>query len=327
MTSRVIQGKQSGTRYVVSIVILVYEQELETILLTLAAALDQKKVDFEIIISDDGSQKVFCSECIEFMEKRGFKDYKFICHSENQGTVKNFRDAVNYAEGDYIKDFGPGDCFSSEESLYLWLKDIVCKGSKISFCDSVYYKKNHLEYESVIEVAHPQKPEIYLKSKALQKKYYLLYNDIFLGAALLVERKTLKEYISRIADKVKYAEDNVYRIMVLDGIECSYFSNSVIYYEWGDGISTQNNPEFKKMLKNDWNITTKYVCDRCRNNYIENMIRCYYGLPKDMNFLMRKVYEWLAFANIFFYNKQSGKNKRRTVQGDLTYLYKIAGDL
>lgn len=92
-----------------TVLILTYEQPKEKVLLTIASAIQQREVELQVIISDDGSS----NPCLqEFMEEKGFKDYKIIHHAQNEGTVINFSDALDVSDGDYIKSFGAGDCFS-----------------------------------------------------------------------------------------------------------------------------------------------------------------------------------------------------------------------
>ncbi len=320
MISEIKLGDRQKVHYDISIIVLTYEQPVYKVLLTLASAIGQEKVDIQIILSDDGSSNPCLQECIDLMEKVGFKEYKAIYHKQNIGTVMNFKDALDVADGEYIKSFGPGDCFSTSQAAHMWLGDVKRKKSRISFCDTIYYRENQEKFESVIEVAHPQNLRIYNRKKKLQKKYYLLFNDIFLAAAVICERGLMYRYLQNICNKIKYAEDNMFRLMILDNVECTYFACNAVYYEWGCGVSTKEGSEFQKAIKRDWDETTEYICEHCRNNYLEKKIKNYYLSGKTAGTIMSKIYYGLAVLDVVFYNKRRS-SKRLTQAGDMEYLY------
>lgn len=320
MISDLICGNSKEKHYDVSVILLTYEQTKEKILLTLASILDQKNVELQIIISDDGSSITYVNECIDFFDKYAFNDYKIACHDTNQGTVKNYYDAILIADGDYVKDFGPGDCFYSEKSLFLWLNDIKNKAIQLSFCDAIYYRWDEGNFKCIREVAHPQYPEVYLKGKLQQKKYYLLYNDIFLGATIFAKKALVMEYLQKIVGKVKYAEDNMYRLMILDGVKCGYFPKTAIYYEWGSGISTQKNAEFKKAIDADWNTASAYLCGCCKGSFIDKEIKYYYLQKGTKLSLEGKLFAYIACLSSRRFQKKKGTKKRLTANKDMTYL-------
>lgn len=320
-------GNSREKHYDVSVILLTYEQTKEKILLTLASIVDQKNVELQIVISDDGSSIMYVQECMDYFERCAFKDYKILCHDVNQGTVRNFDDALSVADGEYIKAIGPGDCFFSEDSLYLWLSDIKNKKGQLSFCDAVYYRWNGNDFECVTEVAHPQNPGVYRKRKSLQKKYCLLYNDIFLGATILIERELVVKYIQMMLGKIKYAEDNIYRLMVLDGVKCIYFPCYAVYYEWGTGISTQENGAFRRALNDDWNATSKCVIENCKNSIVDKKIKFFYKQKEEKLPLKGKMYAYLAYLDLFFYRKKAGSEKRLTANQNVSYLREMSKNI
>lgn len=103
MISEIKSGDRKKVHYDISVIVLTYEQPAHKVLLTLASAVGQEKVDIQIILSDDGSSNPCLQECIDLMETAGFKEYKAIYHSQNIGTVMNFKDALEAADGEYIK--------------------------------------------------------------------------------------------------------------------------------------------------------------------------------------------------------------------------------
>ena len=306
--------------YDISVLILTYEQDKQAVLLALASAVIQKGVSFQIIISDDGSSVVYAEDYIKFMKKNNFEDYQILLHESNQGTVKNLKSAIDAAEGDYIKGRAPGDCFTSDDCLKLWLNDIKNKGSQLSFCDTVQYYKTDHGFQCMAGMARPQAPEVYKKRKALQKKYYLLFNDIFLGASPLLERKIAQKYVALIADKVKYAEDNMYRLMILDGIQCSHFCHNALFYEWGTGVSTKSDSPYAKRLKTDWEVISQYIYDHCPDGYFGEKLRMGYSTPNEKRFTVQWFIGIMLSVEIYFFNQRKKRKLRKTDIVSLEFL-------
>lgn len=92
--------------------------------------------------------------------------------------------------------------------------------AKLSFGDAVYYYVD--ECNNVVPIsqrAHPQNIDVYIRRKKTQiRNNYLLENNIFLGAATLFESALMLKYLEKIVSKVIYAEDNIYRLMIYNGI-------------------------------------------------------------------------------------------------------------
>ncbi len=305
--------------YDISVIVMIYEQPKEKILLTVASALRQKGIRKQIIIADDGSKETYISEIEIFFEKMEFTDYKIVYQEENVGTVKNCLTGLQLAQGEYVKLISPGDCFTSDDILKSWIEDIRSANAKISFCDSVYYRKGK-NYECVQEVAHPQYPLVYRESIARQKKYYLLYNDVFLGASLVSDREMTLKYIEMATNRIIYGEDNIYRLMILDQVPVKYFNAKAIFYEWGDGISTKADSDFSKRLEKDWQASTDMIAERCRNMHTDKKIEIYYKVDEERKNIFEKLTKCFIDKDVEKYNRARYKNKRLTEITKLDYL-------
>ena len=127
--------------YDVSILILTYNPSWVKLKNTVVSALLQKDINFEIIVSDDGSENNYFDELEKLFLSYKFNDYKMVGSDKNEGTVKNLNRALLMAEGDYIRDISPGDYLFSENSLANWLRYVkqikidVCIGLPISYKD------------------------------------------------------------------------------------------------------------------------------------------------------------------------------------------------
>lgn len=250
--------------YKVSVVVIMYNPIPEKLWLTLNSLIHQEIIDLEIVITDDGSENNFSNEIKQFMMDNCFTNYKLILHEDNKGTVSNCYDGVIQASGDYIKLISPGDFLSNNEVLYQWI-DHMIKGNKSwSFGEAVYYIKD-VNYRVVSRETHPQNISPYLKQNETKCRWnYLVLDDIALGAAVISERDLLLKYLKRIVNRVRYAEDNIYRLMMFDGVVADYYPNNVIFYECDTGISTAGNSRWKELLLKDWTtaniIMTSNTC-------------------------------------------------------------------
>ena len=83
------------------------------------------------------------------------------------------------------------------------------------------------------------------------------------------------EYIQRIAGNVIYAEDNVYRLMMFDGIVADYFQKNGILYEFGSGISTSRNQEWLRKIAQDWDAADQLMLspENKKTEFQEKMVK------------------------------------------------------
>lgn len=245
----------------ISVCILTFNPSKRKLLQTLESVLAQRNVDLQIIISDDGSANNCFDEAVEVMDKIGFHNYKLVPASENQGTVKNLEKALAAADGEYIKVISPGDCLIGKTVLSDWLEHLKKSKKLWSFCETQYYTV--LEDNVPIlctQPAHPQLVDVYLKhDDSVCRWNYTVLDDIALGAAMLGRRDIMLSYIQRISHEVKYAEDNMFRLMMFDGIVADYYPVNAVLYEYGTGVSTSGDSKWSKRLQDDWNATDKII--------------------------------------------------------------------
>ena len=107
--------------FFISIIVLCYNPSIDKLLFTLDSLLRQKKIKYEIILSDDGSSIDYFNLVRDYFERNNFTNYKLIRHDCNQGTVLNAYDDVLKSKGQYIKMISPGDAIANFESLFNWV--------------------------------------------------------------------------------------------------------------------------------------------------------------------------------------------------------------
>ncbi len=88
---------------------------------------------------------------------------------------------------------------------------------------------------------------------------YLICNDFALGASFFSEKNVTVKYLKKIIGRVKYAEDNIYRLMVFEGIVLHYVKKNIVWYEFGTGISTSQNRKWGRAIKKDIIATNRIM--------------------------------------------------------------------
>lgn len=252
----------------VSIIICTYNSEKIKLIKTIQSVLMQKNICYEIVIADDGSNNNYFEDIKQFMSREKFYEYKFIKNDVNKGTVLNCLNAVQICCGKYIKLISPGDMFCFPDILKKWVDEIEKKEADWSFGDAFYYKLDQQDKMVFIEKeAHPQIVDVYLHENMKQcKKNYLINYDNCLGAATLCKKDILLKYLNLIAGKIVYAEDNMYYLMMLDNLKVLYFPYEVIFYEFGDGVSTSGSTIWSGRLKKDWDATCELILGKCKGD-------------------------------------------------------------
>lgn len=260
-------------KYDVSVVVLTYNSDYNRIIKTLASIIKQKSCTFEIIISDDGSKDFFYVEIDKWFKCNSFYKYKIIRQGINKGTVKNAYRACCKAKGRYIKLLSPGDFLYDDDTLAKLNSFMSANNHKITFGRSVYYmiKDNELK---IVNKMNPYDTSIYLpynRERVLES--VLLYSDYVCGAGYMVERKSFLENLEKMLDRIIYCEDMTYIYMLAHGYDIGFLDENVVWYEYGIGISTNNDLVFGEKIYKD-------------NQTLHDMLWC--EIPEHMTALVEK---------------------------------------
>lgn len=288
----------ANRHYDVSTLVLTYHPDIEKLFQTLQSALLQEDICQQIVVADDGTPNDFFPQVKAFLDARGFTDYALVKLPENGGTVRNLQNGLLSCEGSYVKLISPGDYLSGPHILADWIDFMQQKDLAMSGADAIYYCTDANGCpKAVVSKANPQR--IGLTGNALRDNY-LLYDDLFLGAAVLSKTDVLKRYVDTIAGKVIYAEDYSLRLMVYRGEAVDYWPVDALLYETGSGISTGGSDKWTKRLQADWDAA----------NVIMNAWDC--GDPKFRKRLdtvmkyahitgLRCYFSWLQTKGLFFH--------------------------
>lgn len=252
----------------ISVIILTYNTDKTKVIDTINSIIMQEDLTYEIIIADDGSYDNNFKYLEKYLNKKCSKSFRLLEQKENRGTVKNFLEGISYARGKYVKGIGAGDLFYEKDTLKKWYFFMENYNARVSFCDALYFCKNEKSEIEFLKIKDsPQRPQIYLRHNIQQmKRYFLIYNDLILGAKFLVERSLLEEYLKKIESCVKLAEDNIFRIMLCDDIPFYYFEDIGICYEYGVGIWSSKNNKYSKQLQEDWRNTNAIIDKKISKN-------------------------------------------------------------
>ena len=256
-------NRDTTTIPTVSVIVIVFNQELDKIIKTLDSIVIQEGIPFEIIVCDDGSEKQYEDELRRYFESKSFYDYTLVFHPLNEGTVANYYSGLETARGKYSKLISPGDCLSEKHTLRDWIEYLKSSNAEWSFSDAYYYRSDNGSVSYFQTKARPQIIRPYLENDRLSCTWnYVALRDIAIGAAMIGNTQTQMRYCKIIKDKgIKYCEDHIYFLMMFHGIVGCYFPKAAICYEYGTGISTSGNLEWREKLAEDRKKTEQIMLD------------------------------------------------------------------
>lgn len=246
----------------VSVLVLLYKPQIEKVFYTLSAIIKQKNIDFEVIISDDGSEKDYFSQIKEYLEKANFKDYILTKCKKNMGTVENYNNALLNASGEYVFATSPGDILFDDMVLSDLYHFARSNDSLITFGNAVYYncESNKINFITS-QQNYPPRPSIFDgKHSAFMEESALFFGGVILGATFFRERNNAVKYLEKIRGLSKYVEDNTCTfIAVAEGIRIRYYDRQMVWYEYGSGISTDGTSQSKSLLAKDFDAVYRNI--------------------------------------------------------------------
>lgn len=257
----------------ISVIVCSFNPNWASMKFTLDSIVSQKYIDIEIIITDDGSKEDLFPKIKSYFEECTFKNYKLIKNKDNKGTVSNLNSGLLCANGNYAKVISPGDVLVHENVLRNWIDFNNNNNLRWSFSDAIYYIGNHNDYECIRVMAHPQNIDVYNQHNFQKCRWnYVVLDDYALGATMISDTSLLKEYVNKILGKIKYAEDNVWRIMMFDGVVGGYYPQNTILYEFGSGVSTKKNTDWSEKLIKDFRSANEIMFGRDNLDIFQNEI-------------------------------------------------------
>lgn len=238
---------------IVTVCVLTYNPDWTKFRSTLKSIICQKGVDFDIVISDDGSKYNCFDKAERYLKENNFSAYRFIANKRNQGTVKNTISALQIVESKYVKLISPGDFLYDETVLAKFTDFAEMNPAAAYFGNAVYYSTDNSGNIKIYETLHNPKdlkPWIEKDEKKIRRNY-ILRRDYILGACFFCNTSIFIDYVKKIDNIVKYAEDFSLVWEIADSQKVLYYEIPFIFYEYGLGISTDSSSKWSSILRTD----------------------------------------------------------------------------
>lgn len=298
-----------------SVIILTYNSDLDKVLLTIKSVVNQNFSDYEIIVTDDGSAVDHFEEIAKYFIKVGFENYLFNKNEKNLGNVGNSIIALEKANGKYIKELGVGDLLYDRNTLRKIYDYAELHKTKFAFgkMQSYYTLRNGTVVKH--NYSAPRNINEYRKKDKNKKKLLrnvLLYRDWLSSAATFMDREYIKRLRICLSNEAhdKYCDDLAVALILLHNEDIDFFNEYVIWYEYGNGISTNSKTDSKNRLRIDHINFFKYI----KHNYGDNLlVKKAYRKNKELipyynsinNLIMRKIMTTLNEPYLAFYKLDS----------------------
>lgn len=105
----------------------------------------------------------------------------------------------------------------------------------------------------------------------------LIMDDFIWGTSIFVRTNIYKKYLLEIVEKIRYAEDLSFRLMLFNGIQIVYYNKDVAYYSYGTGISTSGKSKLNKIVSYEVSeVLPEIINKRNADTKIQKEIQAYY---------------------------------------------------
>jgi len=312
--------------YDVTVIVATYNSDLKKILTTVSRVLEQKDVSCELIVSDDGSENNLHGEIKNYLDNRNFCNYRLTGNKSNAGTVRNYYNALKYAEGEYIFCTSPGDYLYDEMTLH----DFVCYARETKadavFGDAVYYSADD-DGNIVLPVLNnigPMYPRIFNSGHSFEIEASFFFTNNIIGATILREKRTFIRQLEMILPYCRYVEDNTtIASMLLEHKIIRYYERNIVFYEYGIGISTAKSSKWDKIIDDEFKAYYLFLSQKYPHN-MSLSSACYYLTDGHKNKLKMIKYPLVSF--VWLLNKLRKKRYSGSNSTNQTIIRKILSE-
>ena len=241
----------------VSIIIVLYNSDMIKAERTIKSAVSQKNINFEIIVSDDGSKDNPKENVKAIFNKYNFTNYKININPQNIGTVKNILSALELSSGKYVYCISPGDMIYDDNTINCFLKFAEKNNACVCFGNYYDYRIVNENPEILGRVSSSARTPFYCEKKSFTMyKLLIMLGEGILGPAFFRERNYALNYIGRVSEVSKYVEDNTsVACSLADKVPIYYYDKKICWYECDTGISRLENSEWNNRLFDDFRNT------------------------------------------------------------------------
>ena len=248
----------------VSVLLLTYNSDPTALRRALTAIAQQKEVDLEVIISDDGSVKKDFSFLPDFMAEAGISQWKLLENPENRGTVFNCLAAAEAATGTYTFTTSPGDFLFDQFVLRDFYRFAQKHDCALCFGNAVYYSCTDSKPEHSRLFGQPLRPQHYaVGAPRWKSKTAFFSGDWVVGACYFYKLPCLLESLKAIAGKIIYTEDTPTTMLFMaQGYPLCYYDRNMVWYEHGTGISTSGSSKWDRLVLEDLHAGYRLLKER-----------------------------------------------------------------
>ena len=264
----------------------------------------QRFTDYEVILSDDGSENFDESWIREIAQKIGISDKLIIRRQEsNVGTVRNYGSAIESSHGEIIVPLSQDDVFSDEDVLGDLNEYFRQSKNEICFCRRQTFEGKTLPCDEDFQMlTNDPLDQILLR---------LTYRNLIYGATLYFYRKLWETAGGFQPENYRLLEDYPFSLKLLSkGIRIDTYDRVTILYG-ENGISNKSGQVSKTylMLMKDhitlYNIFIDNYCKSLKNIGVRRAIKYHwettflcYKKPDKRIFL--KIMACLKYPDIAF---------------------------
>ena len=252
----------------VSVIVLTYNSDFEKLKKTLLSVLNQKGLDFEVIVCDDGSKEKCFDEIKKLFDEHGFKNYKFVDNKENKGTIKNYLSGLYEAKGEYAFAISAGDMLYDEEALKSFLSFAKENDVEILFGDCICYNFKEGKIKIYNEEHSPRRPEIYDIGADIKKaKREMFLGDQVIGVAYFRKTEIAIKYFEKLTSLIRYAEDNPSTLFAYEeGVKINHFNRKVVWYEYATGMSNAGSSPMAQKIIDEFKVIYAHLAKEYKGN-------------------------------------------------------------
>lgn len=211
--------------------------------------LSQSYRNIEVIISDDGSEN-FDELKIKslFSENKNMK-FQIIHSKKNFGTVKNFNNAIDCSNGEYIIPLSQDDCFANTKVV-----ENIVSYFESHDCNYLTAKRKGIKSGKILPIDDDCK---LLKGNEKQLIERLLIANFISGACLYYRKESLVKSGMFDTD-FKLLEDYPFVLKtVLNGLKIEFLDEVTIKY--GESGVTNSKKMSDVLIKDAANVAQKYA--------------------------------------------------------------------
>ncbi|WP_455135979.1 glycosyltransferase family 2 protein [Thermophilibacter sp.] len=240
----------------ITVIITTYNQPFEVVARSLRSVLLQEEVSPEVVIADDHSEVDLSERYRDFFERAGFEAYRIVRHDENIKTVLNLADGLSSAAAPYVKPIDAGDLLASGHSL----RDILsfCRSNEVraGFGDIRRFVRDPHGGWSQMPYHAPRELSLFEDQSPEGRRALLLHemetDDWIPAPAQFYRTEYYQELLYRLSDSygVQYCQDFTSVLALVDG-PVVHLPQTIYWYEWGTGISTNGRHSSRKRLYDD----------------------------------------------------------------------------